>query len=342
MAAMKPRARIKCHYNTKTKRRLMKQVARYCYTVTTFGVFMVYIRGWLFVSPVATQARTTGLKEPEGVLHNVESRRTTVQQQHKTTLITRKRCVHWHYFLLILVSSAPAHFNRRKQIRKTWGVDSMIRPRWKTMFLVAQSENQTVSNFLSLEDKIYGDMVRGDYYDQYWNQTLKIQMGFEWAANYCNFSFLLKADDDVFVNTPQLMNVLRSRSTPNTRLYLGFVYKSPVVKRLGKWSVSKEEYNNTYYPDFCAGPGFVLSIDVIHLFVGAFGQVPRFRIDDVYVGMLANKTGVKAVHDKGFQTPPYLSKRCVLLANTLVRHGAIGNCLVELFRLATRTSTKTP
>ena len=210
------------------------------------------------------------------------------------------------------------------------------------MFLVAQSKNQTVSNFLSLEDKIYGDMVRGDYYDHYWNQTLKIQMGFEWAANYCNFSFLLKADDDVFVNTPQLMNVLRRRSTPNTRLYLGFVYESPVVMRLGKWSVSKEEYNNTYYPDYCAGSGFVLSIDVIHLFVGAFGQVPWFRIDDVYVGMLANKTGVKAVHDKGFQTPPYLSKRCVLFANTLVRHGAIGDCLVELFRLATSRSTETP
>ena len=39
-------------------------------------------------------------------------------------------------------------------------------------------------------------MIRADYYEHYWNQSLKIQIAFEWAARYCNISYFLKADDD--------------------------------------------------------------------------------------------------------------------------------------------------
>ena len=46
-------------------------------------------------------------------------------------------------------------------------------------------------------------------------------MGFEWAARYCNFSFLLKADDDVFVNNKDFTILLQRESTPKTGLYMG-------------------------------------------------------------------------------------------------------------------------
>jgi len=72
----------------------------------------------------------------------------TAPLQHKTTLIPTKTCVQG-YFLLILVSSAPPNIKRRTDIRQTWGVDSALKPRWKTFFLVAQSRVQKVSESLT-------------------------------------------------------------------------------------------------------------------------------------------------------------------------------------------------
>ena len=103
--------------------------------------------------------------------------------QHKTTLITTTSCGR-PYFLLALVSSAPFNAQRRRDIRQTWGIDSVLYPRWKTFFLVAQTRNQTES-----EDERFRDLIRTDYYEHYWNQTLKIQMAFEWASNTVIFRF---------------------------------------------------------------------------------------------------------------------------------------------------------
>ena len=136
----------------------------------------------------------------------------TAPLQHKTTLISTKTCVQ-DYFLLILVSSAPPNIKRRTDIRQTWGVDTALKPRWKTVFLVAQSRVQNESESLLKEDEFFGDLVRADYYDHYWNQTLKIQMGFEWAARYCKFSYVLKMDDDTFVDTKALISVLNEPKT---------------------------------------------------------------------------------------------------------------------------------
>ena len=151
-------------------------------------------------------------------------------------------------------------------------------------------------------------------------------------TNSFKFVANLKADDDVFINMPAVLNLLNKSSTPKEKLYMGFVYKNPVVQRKGKWLVTREEYNETHFPNFCAGPGFILSRDVVRLFVDIFDTIPKFKIDDVYVGMLAKKAGVTGMHNSGFQTPPYLSKTCVLLHNTLVRHGAMGECLLKLYR----------
>ena len=150
--------------------------------------------------------------------------------QHKTTLITKTVCAR-HYPLLILVSSAPADFERRYLIRQTWGTDNNIIPQWKTYFLLGQTRNQTHSDLLSKENSIYGDMIRADYYEHYWNQSLKIQMAFEWAARYCEFSYLLKADDDVFVNTKRLLDVLQLKTTPKKGLYMGKLHHNPFVQR---------------------------------------------------------------------------------------------------------------
>ena len=255
--------------------------------------------------------------------------------QHKTTLITKSACVR-NYFLLILVSSAPANFERRNLIRQTWGADKKTGPQWKTYFLLGQTTNQTHSDMLQTETNNFGDIIRAAYHENYWNQSLKIQMAFEWAARYCNFSFLLKADDDVLVNTNDVIKFLQRRSTPRQGLYMGKRHYNPQVARDldSKFVASFEEYNHTHYPDFCSGAGIVMSYDVVECLVPMFDEIKPYRMDDVYVGMLANRSGVTPVHHSWFVIPfGYDVDDCDFVSDTLVHHRAIGQCLLKLFRM---------
>ena len=263
--------------------------------------------------------------------HDCKSWKTT--PQHKTTLTTKTACER-DYFLLILVSSSPANLERRNLIRQTWGTDNNLNaPEWKTNFLLGQTRNQTQSDLLQTENNMYGDMIRADYYEHYWNQSLKIQMAFEWAARYCNFSYLLKADDDVLVNTKDLIKFLQRRTTPNNGLFMGMLHRNPKVRREGKWNVSYEEYNHTHYPDFCSGAGFVMSNDVVECLVPLFDVIKPYRMDDVYVGMLANESGVIAVDHSRFYMPIDDYDDCIFVPNTLVQHRATGQCLIKLLRM---------
>ena len=252
-------------------------------------------------------------------------------RKHKTTLITSTTCGQ-EYFLLILVASAPNNFERRRDIRITWGVDYAIKPRWKTMFLVGKPREEENLTRLAKEERIFGDLVRGDYYDHYWNQTRKVQMAFEWAHKYCNFSYLLKVDDDVFVDIKRLVSHLSKPTTPRKKYYMGDRIRNPIVFRQGKWKVSEEEIApGKSYPDFVRGLGYVLSPDVVSIFVDLVGVVRRFRLDDVYVGMLADKAGVEITHHPGFLVfGPKSFAECVLPKDILLWHGVVGHCLFKI------------
>ena len=221
---------------------------------------------------------------------------------HRTYLITRTRCTQ-RVFLLIVVFSAPANFDRRTIIRKTWGTDPSIEIRWKTMFLLGQVAGDRIRNdYLAAEGMMYGDFVRGAQNEHYFNLTLKTQMGLEWAAKYCDFNFLLKADDDVFVNPYNLMDYLGKPDTSKTNLYIGRCWYGSFVMRRGKNGVSWKEYNKTKYPPFCSGPAYVLSSDLVSKLWELFDVKRVFKNEDVYIGMLIeNIGGIRPVFLPGFR-----------------------------------------
>ena len=96
-------------------------------------------------------------------------------------------------------------------------------------------------------------------------------------------------------------------------------------------SIYYEDYNQTFYPDFCSEYAIVLSFDVVHLFVDLYAVVPWFKIDHVYIGMLAEKAGVKA---KYMKEPP-IKVNCVNVKkpdDILAWLGVTGKCLFEVFQ----------
>ena len=251
---------------------------------------------------------------------------------HQTYLISRTRCTQT-FFILILVVSAPDNIGRRNSIRKTWASDPSMNLRWKTMFLIGQAKDSTQEEYLKAENFMYNDLLRGSHRDTYQNLTLKTVMGLEWAAKYCDFQFLFKTDDDVFVNPYRLMDYLEKPDTPKTNLYLGFLRHNARPLRNGKYAVSMEAYNKTIYPDFCLGVGYVLSSDLVLKMVEIFDPKKPLRLEDVYTGILAARLGgIVARHHQGMR--PWQYGPCKYFSDTIAYHQASINCMAELFNQA--------
>ena len=240
----------------------------------------------------------TSINKEQQIPRGWQKRESASQQDvlpHRTYLITRTCCTQ-KVFLLIMVLTAPANFDRRTVIRETWGTDPSLQKRWKTVFLLGQAAGGSIQNkYLAAEDMIYRDFIRGAQKETYNNLPLKTQMGLEWAAKYCDYHFLLKADDDVFINPYYLMDFLGKSKTPKTNLYTGLCKHGDHVRRSGKYKITLKEYNKASYPDYCTGPAYVLSSDVVSKLVELFDIKQFFKLEDVYMGMMVDKiSGVKA------------------------------------------------
>ena len=255
---------------------------------------------------------------------------------HRTYLISRTPCTQT-IFLLIVVASAPGNFDTRAVIRRTWGSDMSLERRWKTVFLIGQAKERNRNDYLDAEAMIYRDVIRGSHNDDYYNLTLKTQMGIEWAARYCDFKFLLKVDDDVFVSPRNLIAYLKRPDTPNVNLYMGHCFYDAPVYRSGRYGASKEEYSKTIYPNYCNGPAYLLSSNLVDKLAELLDIKNVIKMEDVYVGLLLeNIGGVKATHHSEFQTRRH--HRCSHFPNMFAYHNSNHDlkCLEELFEQETK------
>ncbi|NWI48558.1 B3GT4 galactosyltransferase, partial [Picathartes gymnocephalus] len=76
------------------------------------------------------------------------------------------------------------------------------------------------------ESRQHRDILQGDFPDTYAHLALKTLLLLRWARSCCGGApFLLKADDDVFVNVAAVATYLATWPTaPPPRLYLGRIH----------------------------------------------------------------------------------------------------------------------
>lgn len=201
--------------------------------------------------------------------------------------------------VVILIHSAPDNFHKRQTIRETWG---KYNSRSLLLFLLGKVNSSTLQHKLNLENQINADMIQGNFHDSYRNITYKHVMAFKWFVYECpNAHFLLKTDDDVFVNLPLLFNILENPSLPLhqqlqfSRLIYCHLIERAKVKRSyrSKWRVTYNEYSGRYFPKSCPGFSILYSADtVLPLYLEA-QKLPYFWIDDVHItGTVASNLNI--------------------------------------------------
>ena len=69
------------------------------------------------------------------------------------------------------------------------------------MFCTGSTLDENIQRSLEVESQEYGDLVQGDFLDNYYNLSYKAIMGNLWVAEFCSQAeFLVKTDDDMFVD----------------------------------------------------------------------------------------------------------------------------------------------
>lgn len=215
--------------------------------------------------------------------------------------------------VLILISSAPLNMVNRNVLRKTWlthctGNTGNVR----YAFLLGQSEyNADIVH----ENYMTRDIIMGDFNDTYHKLTLKTLYGYQWATKYCSTAkFVMKCDDDSFVNIPGLLNRIQNITDLLQAGIGGFIIRKPIPVRDPhdrKWFVSFQTYQHESYPPYClGGPGYITSVDVVCKIVNVSKEVPYFPFEDVYIGMCIHKLNYSVYNIQGVFNRMYSRNPC--------------------------------
>lgn len=228
-------------------------------------------------------------------------------------LLGKSVCDQSSPFLLITVPSIPGHFKQRDAIRRTYGsfaennvYDSDVKQRLnvsvRLVFILGNAKSKSKLSLIQNENKIYKDIVQADFTDSYYNLTIKMILTLKWVSEYCpGARYLLKIDEDIFVNLPHLVEFLRvQKYYPEGSIY-GKIHESHEVMRTGRWAVSKAEFPLIYYPPYAAGNSYVISGNIIPKLFHYSEYFPYLSIEDAFItGCLATVLGVRRFNTLGF------------------------------------------
>lgn len=213
--------------------------------------------------------------------------------------------------LLVAITSAPSHESSRMAIRQTWGHYTQRRD-VAVAFMLGSTANATLNERIEEEQFIYGDIIKGKFIDTYDNLTLKTISMLEWIDNYCpKASFVLKTDDDMFINVSRLLYFI-NKHNPEQRAIYGRLAKKwkPIRNKKSKYYISTRQYKPSLFPDFTTGPAYLFPARLSkELYLAALNHT-YFKLEDVFVtGIVANSLKIKRVHASEF-----LNKRVPLTA----------------------------
>uniref|UniRef100_A0A1Q3FX12 Hexosyltransferase n=2 Tax=Culex tarsalis TaxID=7177 RepID=A0A1Q3FX12_CULTA len=204
--------------------------------------------------------------------------------------------------LLILVTSAPTHREQRLSIRQSWGHYG-IRRDISIGFMLGRTQDQRIEDQLSAENYMYSDLIRGNFIDSYKNLTLKTISLLEWTATNCpNATYLLKTDDDMFINVPKLLQFIETHLSYKRSIFGRLAKKwKPIRNKKSKYYVSPEQYFPPVFPPFTTGPAYLMTSDIIlDLYNKSLSQT-YLKLEDVYTtGIVAQLLNIHRINIKEF------------------------------------------
>ncbi|KAL7080103.1 hypothetical protein ACQ4LE_000441 [Meloidogyne hapla] len=240
--------------------------------------------------------------------------------------------------ILIIVKTAPERIENREAIRSTFGFSLennylTAGYSFRIVFVLGKPVDFIMDN-LELENKKYGDLLIGDFTDNYYNNTFKFIHSIGLAHNYCNngtVPFVLLLDDD-YILLPWNLAVEVERHVTYERLYMGWRYDGlPFRSRWSKFRISISEYPFNAYPPFITAGAVLLSEQTVNEFYIAIQHTEFFIFDDVYAGILSYSLAIQPQHNPNFPPFPHHVKSINWWKTLIAAHGYSPRLLISTF-----------
>lgn len=220
--------------------------------------------------------------------------------------------------LLILIHSAPANIKRRLSIRYSWGMPGNTRSLYKTrsnnnnnvgtaeslsfryLFVVGKAREPRIASMILKEMEEFDDILYLDFQDNYRNLTLKTLLSLSWVSENCRSDFILKTDDDCYVNVDNVLEFLAKHQNNkflSKNLYTGRVqWTMPAIRDTSsKFYVPNDVYDKLLLPPYVSGGGYFFSGRLIEALLEANSRVKPIPNEDAHIGLLMKNIGVKPV-----------------------------------------------
>ena len=208
-----------------------------------------------------------------------------------------------HLIYIVYVFSTPANFEAREELRQTWAApDLLVGHPSRLVFIMGRPTEHRLLLQLQNESKIHGDIVMEDFVAAYDNLTYSSIATLRWVTYHCpNVSYVIKADDDVYVNILKLVHVLYTDYRSESRFFLCAAHHNAVIKRqcVGDVKFCLPNHmlpNRTHYPTYCAVPAYIFPKTVAVEIYNATLRITPFIAEDVYITDILRETINVSLH----------------------------------------------
>ncbi|XP_052765650.1 beta-1,3-galactosyltransferase 1-like [Mya arenaria] len=207
--------------------------------------------------------------------------------------------------LFIFVFTEHSNIDKRTAVRRTWlSVSKNNTSEVRYAFVLGETEDTHLRDVILKENEIYHDIIKENFKDSYRNLTYKTILGLKWVTEKCpTVQFVMKTDDDVFVNIKSLMLLLNSSNDLRKNDAIIGACKliaEPIRDSHSKWYASVHSFSDNLYPGYCSGTGYVMSSNVAKALYKISSNVPFFHLEDVYIALCMKFLGYKLTPTNGF------------------------------------------
>ena len=248
------------------------------------------------------------------------------------TLLPKDACENDLYIIVCVISQINS-FNVRKQWRKSMINISLTNlpsqtdtHGYRMVFLVAEGslEDLKTKESLQREHMDHGDILQLGVQEHYQNLVFKSLAMLDWFDKTCNGTqFLLKIDDDVFLNLPKVLDIIQMTQRQNMNSSKNFLigHNAPVLvhrSKTDKWYVPETVYNKTRFPAYVSGAAYVMTKMAVHQIRSQCAEITPIHIEDVFVtGICRERAGIIPLHNNKFCMHYYkvkvIPKQCATL-----------------------------
>ena len=235
--------------------------------------------------------------------------------EHKSNLVSEWRCSQ-SYYLLVLIISRASNYQYRNSIRYTWGNQRLLKNLNATIYFLISKQDSIENNMLlDQEQNAFNDILFSAANEDSKNVVYKTLIGIEWAKRYCEFKFLLKTYDNVYVSLNKVISIVTTKYDKKKFVYAGHY-------------ISSEQKDN---PDYISGNGIIMNKKAVaSLYYQSLNYAsPLLHNEDAYVGMLAKKALIEPDHEPYFELH---SNDCIYISSNVIKHAIKSpECMYQMF-----------